>query len=68
MGAFKNHYHDEICRQAALADLGSNEPSECPVCDGFGRCWNNGYDGQGRNDWFGQWVACETCGDTRGHP
>lgn len=62
MGAVKNEYHDEIVRQAALADLAPNEASECEDCDGFGRSFNNA------DPTSGQWVACEACGDTRGHP
>lgn len=62
MNAVKNAYHDEICRQAALMDLGPNEPSDCPDCDGFGCCWNNA------DPTSGQQHQCETCGDTRKQP
>lgn len=38
------------------------DEDECPDCDGFGRIWNNA------DPTSGQWCACDTCGDTRGHP
>ena len=62
MGMVKNHYHDEICRNAYFAELGRNEASDCPDCDGFGRCWNNGDVGSGQVSW------CDTCKDERGQP
>jgi len=62
MGAVKNHYHDEICRNGYFAELGKNEPSDCPDCDGFGRVWNNA------DPTSGQWHPCETCRDERGQP
>ena len=62
MAAVKNHFHDEIERNAILEELGPDDPTECEDCDGFGMCWNNA------DPTSGQWAACETCGDTRGHP
>jgi DnaJ-class molecular chaperone len=38
------------------------QETDCETCDGFGRIWNNA------DSTSGQWVACGSCGDTRGHP
>lgn len=61
MGAVKNRFHDEISANAYFGELG-RDPSDCEACDGFGICWNNA------DPTSGQFVACEACLDTRGHP
>jgi hypothetical protein len=33
-------------------DIGLSDPTDCPHCDGFGRCWNNA------DPTSGQFVAC----------
>jgi len=62
MSKVKNAFHDEIERADHLDNLAPWEESECPVCDGHGRIWNNA------DPTSGQWVPCDECGDTRGHP
>ncbi len=62
MGDVKNAFHDEIERNAYFDELAPNEESECEACDGFGRCWKH------CDPTSGQWIACDDCNDTRGHP